>query len=397
MANDNGKLGYDRNHPQASGESLKTTDSSRSARVSGRTRRGFLAAGAGGSITALAGCLGSGGSDGLTISVFGGEFKDVLDAELFDPFEEESGIPVESEAQGGTAEVLPTIEGAVSAGNAPVDVLILTLPGVLRGANENLWHTWDPDEIESLEYMQEDLLQYDDAGEELISVVGMGWFINLVHNVDELDEGPTSWDVLWDSTWEDMLGIMTPAVTGYLPDIAAATRFDEGQELLETEDGIRQVFEELGEITPQAALWYTNEANFQSRLATGEVPAGMLYHDITRVLQVEQDAPVESTFADEGSIFETGEWVVPRTTDNLEEVREFLEYSSRPEVQDHVADMLFTVPAVEEQYSELDDEGWEISAGPGIDEAIHPQFDMYVEEEALVNQLWNEMIGEVAE
>lgn len=358
------------------------------------SRRDILSTGAVGvSAAAMAGCLGSSDDDVLTISVFGGEFKNVLDAELFEPFGEETGIEWESEAQGGTAEVLPTIEGAVSGGEAPVDVLILTLPGVFRGLKSDLWKRWDPDEIDGIDNLQEDLLQYDDG--ELISVVGMGWFINLVHNTEELDEGPTSWNALWDSQYEDSLGLMTPAVTGYLPDIAAETRFDEGQEMLETEDGIRDVFEELEGITDQGALWYTNEANFQSRLASGEIPAGMLYHDITRVLQVEQGAPVESTFVDEGSIFETGEWVVPRTTENEAEVKEFLEYSSRPEVQDHVAEMLFTVPIVEEELSGLDEEGWEISAGPGIDEAIHPNFEMYVEEEELVNELWDEMIGEV--
>lgn len=364
-------------------------------KTSGTSRRAVLSGIGGAGMAGLAGCVGGGSDDALNISVFGGEFKDVLDAELFEPFAEESGIEVRTEAQGGTAEVLPTIEGAVSSGEAPVDVLILTVPGVVRGANADLWKRWDPDEIGNLDTIQDDLLQYDDNG-QLMSVVGMGWFINLVHNTDELDEGPTSWDMLWDSDYEDQLGIMTPAVTGYLPDIAAATRFDEGQDMLETEDGIREVFDELSDITPQGALWYTNEANFQSRLATGEIPAGMLYHDITRVLQVEQDAPVESTFAEEGSIFETGEWAVPRTTEKEDEVLEFLEYSSDPEVQDHVAEMLFTVPAAEEQYSDLSEEAWEISAGPGVDEAIHPTFDMYVEEEQLVNELWDEMIGQEA-
>ena len=374
-----------------------TSDKVDRAKLMPQSRRQMLstvAAGVG--TTAVAGCLGGGGDDLLTISVFGGAFKEILDRELFEPFSEETGIEFQSQAQGGTAEVLPTIEAGVEAGDAPVDVMILTLPGVFRGENSELWHRWDADEFDNMEYIQEDLFNTNDDG-ELFTMPGLGWFINLVHNTDEVDEGPTSWNALWDSEWEDQLGIMTPAVTGYLPDVAAATRFDEGQDILDTEEGIREVFEELSDITPQGALWYTNEANFQSRLAQGEIPAGMLYHDITRVLRLEQDAPVESTFAEEGSIFETGEWVVPRTTDKIDEVREFIDYSLDPDVQDHVARELFTTPITEEQYTELTDEEFEAAAGPGIDAAIHPNFEMYVEQEELINTLWDEMIGEEGE
>ncbi len=374
-----------------------TSDKVDRAKLMPQSRRQMLstvAAGVG--TTAVAGCLGGGGDDLLTISVFGGAFKEILDRELFEPFSEETGIEFQSQAQGGTAEVLPTIEAGVEAGDAPVDVMILTLPGVFRGENSELWHRWDADEFDNMEYIQEDLFNTNDDG-ELFTMPGLGWFINLVHNTDEVDEGPTSWNALWDSEWEDQLGIMTPAVTGYLPDVAAATRFDEGQDILDTEEGIREVFEELSDITSQGALWYTNEANFQSRLAQGEIPAGMLYHDITRVLRLEQDAPVESTFAEEGSIFETGEWVVPRTTDKIDEVREFIDYSLDPDVQDHVARELFTTPITEEQYTELTDEEFEAAAGPGIDAAIHPNFEMYVEQEELINTLWDEMIGEEGE
>lgn len=368
-------------------------NASRTNTISGSRRRLLASVGAGLGTTALAGCVGGGGDSPMTISVFGGAFKEILERELFEPFSEETGIEFRSEAQGGTAEVLPMIESGVNAGEAPVDVMILTLPGVFRGHNSDLWHTWDPDEFDNLQYVRDDLIHTDDNG-ELFTTVGLGWFINLVHNFEEVDEGPTSWNALWDSDWEDQLGIMTPAVTGYLPDVAAATRFDEGQDLLETEEGIEEVFEELQGIVPQGALWYTNEANFQSRLADGEIPAGMLYHDITRVLRIEQDAPIETTFAEEGSIFETGEWVVPRTSEKIDDVREFIDYSLDPEVQDRVARELFTTPIQEEQYTDLDDEEFEAAAGPGIEEAIHPRFEMYVEHEQLVNTLWDEMIGQ---
>lgn len=360
-----------------------------------RSRRQVLAATAAGIGTAaLAGCSGGGGgngggSDSLTVSVFGGAFKDILDDALFAPFEEETGITTQSEAQGGAAEVIPNLEGAVRSGNAPVDLLIMTVPGALRGINSDLWHRWSADEFENTQYLEDDLITRDDG--DIIGVGSMGWFINLVHNTEEFDSPLTSWNELWDAQYEEQLAMMSPAVTGFLPDITAEVRLS-GQEMLQTEEGIREVFQELSGIVPQSALWYTNEANFQSRLASGEIPGGMLYHDITRVLRVTQDAPVESTFPDEGAVLGSGRWVSPRTTENTEAARQLIDYASRPEVQDRITQELFTFPAIEEQYSELSDEAYQRAAGPGIEEAILPNFELYVEQEQLINQLWNELI-----
>jgi len=72
-------------------------------------RRDFvkIAGGGGLAVTAgLGGCAsaigGSGGAaSSLTVSSFGGAFKEILDEHLFGPFEEESGITMNSQAQGG--------------------------------------------------------------------------------------------------------------------------------------------------------------------------------------------------------------------------------------------------------------------------------------------------------
>lgn len=371
---------------------LKNQDAPKKNPSHQRSRRQVLSATAAGIGTAaLAGCSGgnSGGTDSLTVSVFGGAFKDILDDALFAPFEEETGITTQSEAQGGAAEVIPNLQGAVRSGNAPVDLLIMTVPGVLRGINSDLWHRWSASEFENVQFIEDDLITRDDG--DLIGVGSMGWFINLVHNTNEFDSPLTSWNALWDSQYEEQLAMMSPAITGFLPDITAEVRLS-GQEQLQSEEGMREVFEEMSGIVPQSALWYTNEANFQSRLASGEIPAGMLYHDITRVLRVTQDAPVQSTFPDEGAVLGSGRWVSPRTTENTEAAKQLIDYASRPEVQDRITQELFTFPAIERQYSELNDEAYEKAAGPGIEEAIIPNFELYVEEQELVNQLWNDLI-----
>jgi len=361
-----------------------------------KNRRDFLkytgVAGVG-ALTGLSGCVGgsSGSASTLTVSSFGGAFKEVLEEQLYAPFEEETDISIESQAQGGTAEIIPRIRSAVENGNAPVDVLTIPVPGVLRGLNSDIWMTHDEGDFENLDYISDDLMKYD-SDDNLVGIGSQAWLINLVHNTEATNNGPTSWKSLWDSSYENQMAMMTPAVTGYMPDIAAAMYFD-GADSLQSESDIRKVFEKLSEVTPQAQLWYTNEANFQSSLKNGEVPMGMLYNDITLVLQ-DQGAPVESTFVDEGSVLGSGRWVSPKTSEKSDLITQFIDYASKPAVQDRVSRNLYTVPTIEAKHSELDSETYARVAGPGLDEAIVPNFDMYVDRQEFVNQLWNELIIE---
>ncbi len=68
--------------------------------------------------------------DTLTVAVYGGVFQDVMDEELFAPFEEEVDFEVESEAQPTSEEALTQYENAVGAGKRPS-----TSPSWLRPAS----------------------------------------------------------------------------------------------------------------------------------------------------------------------------------------------------------------------------------------------------------------------
>ena len=117
----------------------------------------------------------------------------------------------------------------------------------------------------------------------------------------------------------------------------------------------------------------------------------MLYNDITLVMQ-DDGAPVESNFVEEGSVLDHGSWVTLTTSDLKDEAREFIDYASQPEVQDTLAENLFTSPTITRENSNLDDETYDKIAGPGPSEAITPKYELYVEEEDWVNEKWNEFI-----
>lgn len=361
-------------------------------------RRDFLrttAAGAGTvALGGLAGCAsilgGGGGSSGpLNVAVYGGVFQEVMEEQLFDPFREQVDYEVESEAQPTSEEALTQYENAVSAGEAPVDVAIMANTGVLQGMNSDLWHIWDSGDFDNTQYVQDSLLRESDDG--LVSIGALSWYINLVQNTDVIEEPVDSWEALWDSQYEDQLGLLTYASNSFLLEVTATVHFD-GKDVLNTRDGILDVLEKLEEVKPQANFWYANEAEFQQRLRDGQVPAGMLYNDVTLVMQ-DEGAPVQTNFVEEGSILDSGHWVTLASTDLVDEAREFIDFASRPEVQDRVAENLYTSPTIERQHSGIDDETYETIAGPGPSEAIVPKYELYVGDDSdWVSEQWNEFI-----
>ena len=362
------------------------------------SRRAFLrktTAGAGAAALAgLAGCSGGGVLGGasepsgpLTVAVYGGVFQEVMDEQLFAPFNEEFDFEAESEAQPTSEEALTQYENAVSAGEAPVDVAIMANTGVLQGLNSDLWHLWEGD-FENLQYISDGLVREVDGG--IASIGALSWYINLVQNTDLVEEPVDTWEALWDSQYEDQMALLGYASNSFLLEVTANVQFD-GTDVLNSRDGIRDVLETLEGVKSQANMWYENEAEFQQRLRDGEVPAGMLYNDITLVMQ-DEGAPVQSNFVQEGSILDSGHWVTLSSSELTEEARQFIDYASRPEVQDRVAENLYTSPTIDRQYSEIDDETYRTISGPGPDEAIIPKYELYVEEEDWVNEQWNEFI-----
>lgn len=361
------------------------------------SRRNFLrttAAGAGTvSLAGLAGCTGilggGGGSSGpLTVAVYGGVFQEVMDEQLFPQANEEFDFEVESEAAPTSEEALTQYENAVGAGEAPVDVAIMAQTGVMKGLNSDLWHIWDEGDLENLEYISDGLIREDQGG--ISSIGALSWYINLVQNTDEIEEPIDTWEALWDDQYDNQLALLGYASNSFLLEVTAEVHFG-GQDILNSRDGINEVLGKLEEAKPQANMWYENEAEFQQRLRDGQVPAGMLYNDVTLVMQ-DDGAPVQTNFVQEGSILDSGHWVTLASTDLEEEAAQFIDFASQPEVQDRLAQNLYTSPTIERQYSELDDETYETIAGPGPGEAIVPKYELYVEEADWVNERWNEFI-----
>lgn len=354
-------------------------------------------------VLGTAGCLGGGGGGGgsgtvdqkkptdknpLTVAVYGGVFKSVLDEHLIKPFKQDTGIAIESKAEETSSAALSKLKAAQQAGKAPVDVSIIKVTGVLKGENAGIWHHWDPNDVPNASKVPDGLKHAADG--KLFGIGALSWFINLVNNTDSMSDPPTSWKDLWSDQYKDQLGILSLASNSYLLDITAHTYFD-GKNTLSTKDGIKTVLQKLQGIKPQAAMWYRDEAQFEQKLKTGDVPAGMLYNDVTLVME-DKGAPVDSHFVKEGSIIDHGEWCTLKTSPHLDAAKQFIDYATKPEVQDAIAKNLYDPPVLEKKFSSLDKDLYKKIAGPGPQAAITPNYEMYVDKSSWISEQWKQLI-----
>ena len=375
------------------------------------SRRNFIKIASVGATAGLAGCSTSGSGDGgdsgdggattgtgsgstgpsesspLSVEFFGGVFKDVLDEHLVAPFEEETGIPVES--SGGTSASEPVqLQSAVQAGEAPIDLVVATPVNRIRGQRLGIWHNYDAGQLDNSDVVLDGLLPTADDG----SVVGagaFGWFATLVSQTNILDEPLNSWSVFWDNEYEGSLALSNSERSGIM-DITAEMFFD-GRDSLQSEEGITEVLEKVQELKSQVSLWYDGEAEAQQALLDENIEASWLFHDVTLVME-DNGEPVESVFPQEGAVQNDGAWVILDSTDYPDAAIDFIDYSLQPEVQQNISENLFTAPVIEESALEMSDDTYSRVFGPGPDEAIRPFYEMYLDREEFLSQTWREMI-----
>lgn len=360
-------------------------------------RRAFLKSSGLAATAGLAGCISSPGSGSnvskdnpLKIALSTGAFREMYTKHIVDPFTEETGIPTESVKMGNPPQAFPKFASAVQNGEAPVDVFLNTVPTTLRGIHSDMWAKFDSGSFENLKYYEDRFVEKQDG--KFVGAPSQGWFLNLVHNTDVMSENyPTAWKDLWNSDYEDSLGIYNLANTNYLIDIASKLHFD-GYSTLETNEGVKKVLKKLQDVKPQVKLWYKSGSTFLQRLKQGDVPAGQYYHDVT-YFEAQKGAPVKSVFVDEGSIISYGHFSVLKTSKKTEAAKKFLDFSMRPDVQDAVSKNLFTVPLIKRKHSDISSETYKNIAGPGPGAAIAPYFDLYVGDRSqFVREQWNKFI-----
>ena len=348
----------------------------------GMTPRLFTATGI------IMGLAGAAWAEDLTVSAWGGFFEETLAAEVYPLFTAETGIEVKSLAQPEDSTWMTQLMAAARAKQAPADLSLVVDEVLFRGNEVGLWAALDPTNMEGTQNLTEGYVKLNDAG-NAYAVGALAFYTTFVTNTEYAADAPGSWAELWEPKWDGKLGIVTTPNSGLLE--VTATTFFGGVEVLETREGIEKVIAKIAELKPQVSLWYRDEGQFQQSLESGELNAGLYYHDVT-MLSIWDGKPVASTFPKEGGIVSDAYWVVPRDSKNIAAAEKFLDFMSRPETQALMARKMGVFPVVPRDSMDLTEE--EFAAVGSEITPIRVQTHIHLREGDWLETKYQEMIAQ---
>ena len=276
---------------------------------------------------------------------------------------------------------------AARAGQAPADLSMMSQTSTLKGQSTELWTPLDPAKVKNYDdLLPQFVAKYPDG--RVAGIGAVAWYITLVTNTEAYPEAPDSRAALWDPANKDKLGLLALVSNSFLLEVTAKT-FMGGTDALDTEEGQLKAFEKLAEVKPNVRLWYRDEAQFEQALKSGEIPMGQYYHDVTG-LAAADGHPVRSTFPKEGGIQDSGNWVLSKASDKVEEAHVFIDYMSQPEIQGLMSRKVGTAPTLKKGVLDLSEE--EFAAVSSEIDPIIPRYDLYTSKSDWLNQKWTELI-----
>lgn len=324
----------------------------------------------------------------LKVGTYGGFFEGSFKEFIYPDFTEQTGIEVQSVAVPTGETWLVQLRNAARAKQAPADVSLMAGTPRNAGAKQHVFQALDETKIPNLKNLPDSFKdRYADDG--LYGVGALSWYITLCTNSDEIPDPPQSWTALWDSQYAGKIGLLGLAQNSFLLEVTATVFFGD-TEILNTQEGIAEVFAKLSGVVPNVRLWYKDEGAFQQALQDGEIPMGQYYHDVAG-LAASEGFPVVSTFPEEGGILDSGYWIVPEHAQHLDEIHEFINYMSLPETQATLARKLGTSPVVEPDLLDLNDA--EFAAVGSKIPPIIPRYDIYGDHGDWITDEWNKMIA----
>ncbi|WP_306132138.1 ABC transporter substrate-binding protein [Roseivivax marinus] len=266
----------------------------------------------------------------LVVSSWGGSFRDLIDQTIAEKFTEETGVEVEF-ITGGTIDRLN--QARLSRDTPESDVTFTTSHIGWLYANDGLFEELDMSQIPNAENLVE---------QAVISPYHFGawaYVYTIGYLPDLVPEGITfdSWNDLWSPELEGML-----AAPDFDPShiIAAAAEL-EGVDI----ENWQEAEDKLLELKPNFRAFYTNDANSQQLLSSGETPVQVLLSMNAYYMQ-SQGLDVQLAISEEGAVLGVDTMGITAGTEKTELAYQFLNAALDPEVQAEIAEIKKGSPVV---------------------------------------------------
>ncbi|WMS43822.1 ABC transporter substrate-binding protein [Acuticoccus sp. MNP-M23] len=266
----------------------------------------------------------------LVVSSWGGSFRDLIADTIGKKFTEDTGVEVEF-ITGGTIDRLN--QAKLSRDNSESDVTFTTSHIGWLYRNDGLFEDLDLSKIPNAANLVEQ------AKISPSHIGAWAYVYTIGYLPDMVPEGITfeSWNDLWSPELKDMI-----AAPDFDPShiIAVAAKLD-GVSI----ENWKEATGKLLALKPNFKAFYTNDANSQQLLATGETPVQILLSMNAYYMQ-SQGLDVQLAIPKEGAVLGVDTMGITTGTDKEELAYKFLNAALDPEVQARIAEIKKGSPVV---------------------------------------------------
>lgn len=266
----------------------------------------------------------------LIVSSWGGSWRDLIAETIGKKFTEETGVALEF-VTGGTIDRLN--QAKLSRDNPESDVTFTTSHVGWLYHNDGLFEELDMSRIPNTQNLVE-------QAKISPSHIGVWAYVYTIGYLpDAVPEGLTfeSWEDLWSPELEGMI-----AAPDFDPShiIAVSAELD-GVDI----ENWQEATDKLLSLKPNFKAFYTNDANSQQLLSTGETPVQIMlsmnaYHILSEGLDVALAIP------EEGAVLGVDTVGITAGTDKVDLAYEFINIALDPEVQAQIAEIKKGSPVV---------------------------------------------------
>ncbi|BDB28769.1 ABC transporter substrate-binding protein [Cupriavidus sp. TA19] len=269
--------------------------------------------------------------EALVVSTWGGSFRDLIDESIGKEFTRQTGVPVKY-ITGGT---IDRLNKAKLASKPESDVTFTTSHVGWLYANGNLFEKLDTSKIPNYKHLVDRARISPYHIGSWAYVYTIGYRADLVPPSIKFE----SWNDLWSPALKGKIGVPdfdpshVVAVSAMLSG-GEATSWEKGQEKLKA-------------LKPNFKAFYTNDANAQQLIATGETPVQVIL-SINAYHMISQGVPIKLVTPKEGAVLGIDTMAITKGSTKADLAYKFMNIALSPEVQSKIVALKKASPVIDD-------------------------------------------------
>lgn len=257
--------------------------------------------------------------DKVVLNVY--NWGDYIDEDIFDMFEEETGIEINYETYATNEEMYTKIKK----GGTRYDLAIPSEYMIEKMIREEMLETIDLSKIPNFKNIDEDFKNLSFDPDNTYSVPYFWGTVGIIYNTELIEEPINSWDVLWDEKYAGQFTMMDSQRDSIMVALKKLGYSMNTKNLDELEEAKQLLIEQKPMV-----LAYVGD-NVKDMLISGEAAMAVVWSGEASAVIQEYDE-FEYVLPVEGSNKWFDNIVIPKGAENIDAAHQFIDFLCRPDI-----------------------------------------------------------------